>query len=251
MRNRYQYTERLSSLSDEEVLQYKDFKSILDKRTEHLNRRQEFRKNLLKAVVSFAILGAISTALILWDKLSTKIEDVVAIEIQATDYLIFSNQSLKIELPKSKAGDAIDHSLKPAPQTLSEKKTLNATGKGRPWEEEISDKPNFQMGYERAAPIVGMDSLSNYLNKNLQYPEEVDKNDGIEGSVNVIFEISTAGEPANIEIQNSLGRAFDEECIRLISNMPKWKPAIRNGKAVDSKVSLQLSFKIDKGNIEK
>lgn len=249
MRNRYQYTERLSRLSEEEVVQYKDFKSILDKRTEHLHRRQEFRKKLLKAGVSIAILAAISTALILWEKPSSKMDEVVAIELQNTDKLILKNQSFKIEIPKSK--QTVNPSLQSVPQISSEKETLKANREDRAWEEESSDNPDFQLGYERAVPIVGMDSLSKYLNTNLQYPEEVDKTEGVEGSVNVTFRISEAGEPTHIEIQNSLGKAFDEECIRLISKMPEWKPATRNGKAVDSRVSLQLSFKIDKENIEK
>jgi TonB family protein len=96
-----------------------------------------------------------------------------------------------------------------------------------------------------------MDSLSIYLNQNLNYPEEVDKSQEIEGTVNVIFTITTEGEASKIQIENSLGEAFDEECKRLISNMPRWEPAIRNGKAVDSKVSLQLSFKIDQKNDKK
>ncbi len=156
-----------------------------------------------------------------------------------------------MELPKAKRPDKVSQKQESIPQSSLRKTAGNKSEHEREIKEEKRIKPSLQMGYDRAVPIVGMDSLSNYLNKNLQYPETVDKSNGIEGSVKVIFSITKEGEPSDIEIQNSLGKAFDEECVRLISNMPKWKPAIRNGKAVDSKVSLQLSFKIEKENVEK
>jgi TonB family protein len=251
MKGKYQYIEYLPSLSEAEIAKHKDFKAIIDKRTGYLQRKSAIKKKLWKASISILILGAISTALFLWNKSSPKMEKVLAIEIQETDNTITKNELSEIELPKAKSTEKIVKKSEPVSQISSEKESLSTSKEERVYEEEKTDKPAFQMGYERATPIVGMDSLSKYLNDNLKYPEKADKSDGIEGSVNVIFSISNEGKPSDIEIQNSLGDAFDEECIRLISNMPKWKPAIRNGKAVYSKVSLQLSFKIDKENLEK
>lgn len=251
MKGKYQYIEDLRGLSEAEISKHKDFKAILDKRTEYLQRKIEIRKKLWKAGISILILGAISTALFLWDKPYPKMEEAVAVEIQATENAITNQKTSGLEPPKAKSTEKASQKLKPVPQVSSEKETVDISKEEKVIEEERGDQPGFQMGYERAVPIVGMDSLSKYLNKNLQYPEEIDKSEGIEGSVNVVFRISKDGEPSNIEIQNSLGAAFDEECVRLISNMPKWNPAIRNGKAIDSKVSIQLSFQIDKENVEK
>jgi TonB family protein len=251
MKGKYLYIEHLPGLSEEEISKHKDFKAILDKRTELLQRKISIRKKLWKASISILILGAISTALFLWDKPSPKMEEVVAIEIQVNENAIPNNKSSEIDPPIAKGTEKVSEKIESNLQN-----SIGEVAENRGKEKQVieEEKPNnhfLQMGYERATPIVGMDSLSKYLNLNLQYPEEVDKSDGIEGSVNVIFSISNEGEISIIEIQNSLGEAFDEECIRLISNMPKWKPAIRNGKEVASKVSLQLSFKIDKENIEK
>lgn len=252
MKGKYQYIDHLPSLSDKEIAQYKNFKAILDKRTDYLQRKLAFRKKLWKAGISILIIGAIATTLFVWEKPSpAKLEENVAVEIRTTENVIQAKQAVKLELPKAKRPDKVRQEPKSNPENSFRKEAENKGREEMVIAKEKPSKPSLQMGYERASPIVGMDSLSNYLNKNLQYPEAVDKSNGIEGSVKVIFSITKEGEPTDIEIKNSLGKAFDEECVRLISNMPKWKPAIRNGKAVDSKVSLQLSFKIDKENIEK
>ncbi|MGJ3234542.1 energy transducer TonB [Marivirga sp.] len=251
MKVKYQYIDHLPVLSEKEIAQHRDFKAILDKRTDYLQRKITFRKKIWKAGISILILGAISTALFLWQKPFPKMKEIEAVQIQVTENAITKNEAFEMELPKAKRPDKLSQKQESIPQSPLRKVAGNKSEHEREIKEETHIKPSLQMGYERAVPIVGMDSLSNYLNKNLQYPEAVDKSNGIEGSVNVIFSITKEGEPSDIEIQNSLGEAFDEECFRLISNMPKWKPAIRNGKAVNSKVSLQLSFEIEKENVEK
>jgi TonB family protein len=251
MKGKYQYIDHLPVLSEKEIAQHRDFKAILDKRTDYLQRKITFRKKIWKAGISILILGAISTTLFLWQKPFQIMKEIEAVQIQVTENAITKNEAFEMELPKAKRPDKVSQKQESIPQSSLRKTAGNKSEHEREIKEEKRIKPSLQMGYDRAVPIVGMDSLSNYLNKNLQYPETVDKSNGIEGSVKVIFSITKEGEPSDIEIQNSLGKAFDEECVRLISNMPKWKPAIRNGKAVDSKVSLQLSFKIEKENVEK
>lgn len=242
MKNQYKYIDDLPSLSEAEIAKHKDFKAILDKRTNYLQRKLDLKKKLWKGGISIVILGAISAALFLWDKPSPNMEKAVAIEIEPTRNAITNIESFEIEFPKAKSTEEVSQTLNPIPPISSDKGYSNQ--EERILEEERKDKPNFQMGYEKAIPIVGLDSLSKYLNKNLQYPEEVDKSDGIEGSVNVLFSITKEGKPLNIEVQNSLGEAFDRECIRLIANMPEWRPAIRNGEPEDSKVSIRISFTI-------
>ena len=95
--------------------------------------------------------------------------------------------------------------------------------------------------FSPAEPLVGFDSLYRYLSENLVYPPSI--TDSIEGKVDIQFTISTSGEPENILILKSLGEAFDKEAIRLISKMPKWKPAYADEKAVPTKKRLLLVFK--------
>lgn len=90
----------------------------------------------------------------------------------------------------------------------------------------------------------GYPSLYAYFDRELKYP--VASKDSIQGIVTVSFAITEAGKPDLIRIENSLGKAFDVECVRVIKNMPPWKPATINGKPVQVRLSIPLSFKIKK-----
>lgn len=97
--------------------------------------------------------------------------------------------------------------------------------------------------YVQAEPVDGYENLYEYFNRELQYPQEAMK-DSVQGVVTVQFVIDNEGKPVNIRITKSLGEVFDTETIRLIQNMPGWTPATLNGKPVESKLSLPLTFNI-------
>jgi len=97
--------------------------------------------------------------------------------------------------------------------------------------------------YFQAEPAEGYPSLYDYFGKQLVYPPAAVK-DSIEGVVNVVFEIDTTGRPINIVVEHSPGALFDKEAIRLVENMPAWKPAYYNGKPVKSKISLPIDFSL-------
>ena len=100
-----------------------------------------------------------------------------------------------------------------------------------------------QYNYQDATPIDGIESLYDYFDVNLKYPSE-GLTDSIEGTVIVKFTVKDNGKIDNITIQKSLGDAFDIEAIRLIENMPPWKPARVNEIPIDSKLSIPLHFKV-------
>ena len=100
-------------------------------------------------------------------------------------------------------------------------------------------------GYVQAEPLEGYPSLYAYFNAQLVYPE-VGVKDSIEGVQTVTFIINAEGKPENIEVKQSLGTPFEKEAIRLIENMPLWKPAMLNGISVPSRISIPLTFQIRK-----
>jgi protein TonB len=103
------------------------------------------------------------------------------------------------------------------------------------------------VGYVEAAPAKGYPDLYAYFEKELTYPEEAMSNP-VEGVVTVAFTITRKGKIENINIDNSLGELFDREAMRVITQMPDWKPASYNGKPVSSTVSLPLTFQYKKMN---
>jgi TonB family protein len=104
--------------------------------------------------------------------------------------------------------------------------------------------------YIQAEPIDGYPHLYAWFEKSLVYPNEAIK-DSIQGVVTVVFSIDEKGRAQNIHIDNSLGKAFDDEVYRLMTNMPLWKPASYNGHYVRGKISLPLTFEIKKLNSKK
>jgi TonB family protein len=103
--------------------------------------------------------------------------------------------------------------------------------------------------YAQAEPVDGYPTLYNYFSSELEYPAAMVK-DSIQGVVMVVFTINAKGEAEKISIDQSLGKAFDDEAIRLITNMPSWKPATYNKKPVPSRISLPITFQISKLKIE-
>lgn len=99
--------------------------------------------------------------------------------------------------------------------------------------------------YVQAEPEAGYPALYGYFANELKYPVTALK-DSIQGVVSVAFTISKDGKPERISIEQSLGAAFDEEAIRVIRNMPAWKPATYNGKPVATRLSVPLTFQIKK-----
>lgn len=112
---------------------------------------------------------------------------------------------------------------------------------------EKQQKTNTEIVYIQAEPVNGYPDLYTYFDKKLVYPQEARK-DSAQGVVTVVFTIDADGKPQQIQIEKSLGKVFDKEVYRLITNMPLWKPASYNGKHVNSKVSLPLTFEMKKLN---
>jgi len=94
---------------------------------------------------------------------------------------------------------------------------------------------------EKMAEFPG--DIYSYIGKNLNYPEAA-KAIAKEGKVVVQFTIGKDGKISDIIIIKKAGYGFDEEVIRLIENMPNWKPAIQNGKPVNLRYTLPINFKL-------
>lgn len=99
--------------------------------------------------------------------------------------------------------------------------------------------------YVQAEPAHGYPHLYEYFEKNLVYPTDAIK-DSVSGTLTVAFIIDPTGNAVEINVENSPGRSFDREAIRLIDNMPLWKPATYNGTPVKSKISLPVTFDVRK-----
>jgi len=83
--------------------------------------------------------------------------------------------------------------------------------------------------------------LNKYLEDHLNYPEEA-KSGSIEGRVVVQFVVNTDGSITDALIVKHLGAGCDEEALRVIKSMPKWKPGKQNGAAIRVLYKQPISF---------
>lgn len=89
----------------------------------------------------------------------------------------------------------------------------------------------------------GEKGLFKFLNDKTNYPAAARKN-GIRGVVYVQFVVRPDGtvDPENIEILRSVHPWLDEEAIRVIKKMPKWKPGKQSGRPVSVYYKLPFRF---------
>lgn len=83
-----------------------------------------------------------------------------------------------------------------------------------------------------------------YLQKNLQYPDEAKQNT-TQGRVILRFVVNEDGSISDIMLVRGIGSGCDEEAIRVVSSMPKWRPGKQNGTPVKVYFTQPISFKLE------
>ena len=65
------------------------------------------------------------------------------------------------------------------------------------------------------------------------------------GRVNVVFIVNEDGSLSDVKVIRSIIPELDKEAIRVVKSMPKWNPAKRNGKAVKTKYTVPVTFRLE------
>lgn len=87
----------------------------------------------------------------------------------------------------------------------------------------------------------GERELAGFIAHNIRYPEEARK-ENAQGRVLCSFIVAADGSISNIEIVQGIHAELDKEAVRVLSLMPKWKPGVRDGRAVNVKCILPIDF---------
>ena len=90
----------------------------------------------------------------------------------------------------------------------------------------------------------GERKLYDYLNSKLKYPEDA-RESRIQGLVLVDFTIDKDGSITDVQIRSSVFKSLDEEAIRVIANMPKWKPGELDQKPIRVSYTLPVRFRLE------
>ena len=91
---------------------------------------------------------------------------------------------------------------------------------------------------------TGEEGLGRFLSEFIQYPVRA-KQEGVQGRILCAFIVRKDGTISNLEVINGLDNDLDNEALRVLSMMPKWKPGINDRKAVSVKCILPIDFTID------
>jgi TonB family protein len=83
-----------------------------------------------------------------------------------------------------------------------------------------------------------------YLSSNLNYPKVAAKGK-IQGTVIINFVVDATGGIADHFILKSVEYTLDDEATRLISESPKWIPAEKDGKKVNSYKTQPIQFRVE------
>lgn len=90
----------------------------------------------------------------------------------------------------------------------------------------------------------GEAALRKFLSNNTRYPSMAQDN-GVSGIVFVRFVVDKTGQITNVEtVGAKKGAGLEEEALRVVRKMPKWKPGRQNGENVPVYFNLPINFKM-------
>ena len=110
-------------------------------------------------------------------------------------------------------------------------------------DDDVEEAEIFTVVEEMPSFPGGMEKLPEYLAKNIKYPQMA-RESGIQGRVFVYFVVEPDGSVSKVQVLRGIGGGCDEEAIRVVKNMPKWKPGKQRGKPVRVSYNLPVNFQL-------
>lgn len=109
---------------------------------------------------------------------------------------------------------------------------------------ETKTPPNVFQVVEKIPEFPGgMSAMMAFISKNIKYPAEAQKAK-IQGKVIVQFIVDTEGNISSPTIIQGVDPLLDAEAIRLTTLMPKWKPGMQRGQAVNVQYTVPFTFRL-------
>lgn len=91
----------------------------------------------------------------------------------------------------------------------------------------------------------GIQAMMKFLSTNIKYPVEAQKK-GISGRVIVQFVIMEDGTLDQAKVIRGVDPLLDEEALRVVKSMPKWKPGMDRGEAVKVRFTAPIMFNLSR-----
>ena len=181
--------------------------------------------------------AAVEVAQVKYVNLDIKRDDEVVVE-----ELLPTNIDVKDRIISTINSDGVKSTLD-LPKIIIEN---NPTGNGDNTEISTVKNPNAVFKFVQYKPQFpgGDEALLKYLNANIKYPQIAIENK-IEGTVVIKFTVTKNGDIADVNIIRQIGGGCEKEAVRVVNQMPKWKPGIHNNKAVNCYYTLPVKFELE------
>lgn len=109
---------------------------------------------------------------------------------------------------------------------------------------EVEDREEIFLVVEQMPEYPGGDDAYKlFLQNNIRYPQSAKEN-GIEGTVYLSFEVNKKGKIRNVTVLRGVDVDIDSEAVRVVKMMPDWIPGIQRGKPVDVNITLPIKFSL-------
>ncbi len=90
----------------------------------------------------------------------------------------------------------------------------------------------------------GITVLRQHIIERLNYPEEA-RVKGIQGTVYLKVNITRTGEIGDVIVNRSIHELLDNEAIRVVKSLEKFKPGYINGRPASVLIQIPIVFKLD------
>lgn len=118
-----------------------------------------------------------------------------------------------------------------------------ATGPVGPVVEEVDDDRIFDVVEENAQFPGGDDACIKWLHDHIKYPS-ICQEQGVQGRVIVAFVVNKDGSIVDVKVLRSPDQHLSDEAVRVVKQMPKWKPARQGNRSVRSRFNLPVMFRL-------
>ena len=113
----------------------------------------------------------------------------------------------------------------------------------QPVPEPIADNNKPRIVQQMPEYPGGIVEFMKWLQRTLRYPPTAQQQ-GIQGSVMVSFIVNVDGTITEQKVVRGVNEELDAEALRVISNMPKWKPGLDKGKPCRTLFAIPIVFKL-------
>lgn len=241
--------------------------------------RRNYSKNLRQSLVLFLLIAcSIALAYVLYNKFKDKIDFSTEKPIRAVTTLKAPppledkkdpppppppppppvKATIQFVPPKIVEVAAPEEEIKTVEEVVESKaqvSTSTVVGKDMPDEIGLEEtgkgvveapKSNEPFAFVEQMPEFpgGEDALVAYLQRAIKYPSFAAENE-IEGTVYVNFIVNEDGSISGSKVTKGIKGGCDEEALRVIKNMPRWKPGKQGGQAVRVLYDVPVTFKLE------